>query len=204
MMRAMVLEFQDDPNTYNIEDQYMFGDAFLVAPIYQPSNKRTVYLPKGKWFDYWTGKEYEGPTILYIEPPLDMLPLYVKADSIIPMGPDMSYVGEKPFDPITLDIWLCSEAEFTTYDDEEVVRCSVKKEENKIVLKLDPSKKKYIAKFNKTGCPIKVSLNGADMIRLTSYREFEKSESGWYFDPSSIVCVKFNGQGNRIRLILQI
>jgi len=203
MIRAMVLEFQDDPNTYNIEDQYMFGDAFLVAPIYQPSNKRTVYLPKGKWFDYWTGKEYEGPTILYIEPPLDMLPLYVKADSIIPMGPDMSYVGEKPFDPITLDIWLCSEAEFTIYDDEEVVRCSVKKEENKIVLELDPSRKKYIAKFNKTGCPIKVSLNGVDMIRLTSYREFEKSESGWYFDPSSIVYVKFNGQGSKIRLILQ-
>jgi alpha-D-xyloside xylohydrolase len=203
IMRAMVLEFQEDPNTYNIEDQYMFGDAFLVAPVYQPTNKRTVYLPKGKWFDYWTGKEYEGPATLYIEPSLDTIPLYVKADSIIPMGPDMSYVGEKPFNPITLDIWLCSEAEFIIYDDDEIVRCIAKKKEDKITLDLDASRKTYIAKFNKTGCPIRVTLNGVNLPRFSSYTELNRSEFGWYFDSSFIVYVKFNALGSRSNLIIQ-
>ncbi len=63
MMRAMVLEFQDDPSTHNIQDQYMFGDAFLVAPVYTPVNKRTVYLPEGTWYDYETGTEYHRPEV---------------------------------------------------------------------------------------------------------------------------------------------
>ena len=82
MVRAMVLEFQDDPNTYSMEDQYMFGDAFLVAPVYTPVNRRTVYLPEGRWSDYWTGEEHEGPTTLRVEPPLEVMPVYVKSDSI--------------------------------------------------------------------------------------------------------------------------
>ena len=96
MIRAMVLEFQDDPSTHNLQDQYMFGDAFLVAPVYKPVSKRTVYLPEGTWHDYETGKEYTGPTTLHIEPPLENLPLYVRENSIIPMGPDIAYIGEKP------------------------------------------------------------------------------------------------------------
>jgi len=203
MMRAMVLEFQDDPATFDMEDQYMFGQEFLVAPVCHPVNKRTVYLPKGTWFDYWTGKEYEGPTTLYIEPPIEVLPLYVRADSIIPMGPDMRYVDEKPFNPITLDIWLRSEAEFTLYDDDEMVRCRAKKGEDKIILDVDASKKTYIAKFNKTGCPVKVSLNSVDMPRLSSCAEFDRAEIGWYFDPSFVVYVKFNTLGSRNKLMLQ-
>jgi len=203
MMRAMILDFQDDPNTHNIEDQYMFGDAFLVAPVCQRTNKRTVYLPKGTWFDYWTCKEYDGPTLLNIEPALDVLPLYVRGDSIIPMGPDMSYVGEKSFNPVTLDVWLCSEADFTLYDDHEIVRCCAKKKEDKIFLDLDASEKKYMAKFNKTGCPIKVSLNGVDVPQLLSHEELKKSEFGWHFDPSFVVYVKFNALGSRSRLVLQ-
>ena len=100
----------------------MFGDALLVAPVYKPENNRTVYLPEGKWYDYETGKEYGGPQTLRIEPSLDLLPLYVKENSILPMGPEMVYVGQKPFDPITLDIWLSSEAECTLYDDDEKAR----------------------------------------------------------------------------------
>jgi len=203
MMRAMVLDFQDDPNAHNIDDQYMFGDVLLVAPVCTPVNRRAVYLPKGTWFDYWTGKEYEGPKVLHIEPPLEVLPLYVRGDSIIPMGPDMAYVGEKPFNPITLDIRLCSGAETTLYDDDEMVECRARRKEDQIVLDVSASKKTYIAKFNKTGCPIKVTLNGVNMPRLISSAELEKSEYGWYFDTSFVVCAKFNGLGGRSKLILQ-
>ncbi|MBC7090556.1 MAG: glycoside hydrolase family 31 protein [Nitrososphaeria archaeon] len=202
LMRAMILEFQEDPNCYNIEDQYVFGDSFLVAPVCSPSGKRSIYLPKGIWFDYWTGKEYEGPAILSLNVPIDVLPLYVKGDSIIPMGPDMSYVGEKPFNPITLDIWLCSEAETILYDDDEIVNCRAKKKEDKILLEIGASNKTYIVKFNKTSCPLEVSLNNVNLPKAANYNEFEKSKRCWYFDNSFIVYIKFDALGitNKVKL----
>jgi len=136
-------------------------------------------------------------------PVLSATASYVRGDSIIPMGPEMSYVGEKPFNPITLDIWLCSEAECTLYDDDEIVRCRARKTEGKIILDLDASQKTYIVKFNKTGCPTKVVLNGVDVQRLRSYEELERAECGWYFDPSFTVYVKFDALGSRSRLVLQ-
>ena len=208
MMRAMALEFEDDPNTYTMEDQYMFGDAFLVAPVYGPINRRTVYLPEGTWYDYDTGKEHTGPNILHIEPPLEVLPLYVRADSIIPMGPDMAYVGEKPFNPITLDIRLTTDAEFTIYDDderahtEEIVRFRANKKVGQTVLDVSASTKTYIAKFNGTGNPAGVILNGMDVPRVSSLAALEKADLGWYFDPSLVVYAKFNALGRNNTLLL--
>jgi len=203
LMRAMVLEFQEDPNCYNIEDEYMFGDSLLVAPVCYPSGKRSVYLPRGVWFDYWTGKEYEGPMLLFLEVPIDIIPLYVRADSIIPTGPDMSYVNEKPFNPIMLDIWIRSQAQTIIYDDDEIVRCLAKREENKILLELSSSKKTYIAKFNKINCPLKVSLNGFSLPKVANYSEFERLKHSWYINSSSTVYVKFDAIHNVNKIELQ-
>jgi alpha-D-xyloside xylohydrolase len=209
MMRAMVLEFQDDPSTHNLQDQYMFGDAFLVAPVHKPVNKRTVYLPAGKWYDYETGKEYTGPNTFHVEPPLEVLPVYVRENSIIPMGPEMVFVGEKSFNPITLDVWLSSEAECVLYDDderahtEEIVNCQASKKANQIVLKMGASGKTYIAKFNKTSRPKNVSLNGKDVPHLASVQALDGAELGWYFDRSSLVYAKFNLSGKAGDLVLR-
>ena len=204
MMRAMVLEFQNDPNTYSMEDQYMFGDAFLVAPVYTPINRRTVYLPEGRWFDYWTGEEHKGPTTLHIEPPLEVLPLYVRGESIIPMGPDMAYVGEKPFDPITLDVRLLSDVEFTLYDDDEVVECRARRKEDRVVVEVSASKRTYVVKLHRTGTPTSVKLNGVELPRMPSAVELETSEHGWYFAPTFVVYAKFKGLGGRSELVLRV
>ena len=203
MMRAMVLEFQDDPNTYSMEDQYMFGDAFLVAPVYTPVNKRTVYLPEGTWFDYWTAREYQGPITLQVQPPLEVLPLYIRGNSIIPMGPDMSYIGEKPFDPITLDVWLCSEGECTIYDDDQIVQCHARRKGDMIVVDMSASNETYVVKLNRTDTPASVKLNGVELPRMTSAVELETSEHGWYFAPTFVVYAKFKGPGGRCELVLQ-
>ncbi len=203
MMRAMVLEFQDDPNTYSMEDQYMFGDAFLVAPVYTPVNRRTVYLPEGRWFDYWTAKEYEGPITLQVQPPLEVLPLYIKGDSIIPMGPDMNYVGEKTFNPITLDVWLCSEGECTIYDDDQIVQCRARRKEDRVVVDVSASERTYVVKLNRTGTPASVKLNGVELPRMASTVELEASEHGWYFAPTFVVYAKFKGLGGRCELVLR-
>jgi alpha-D-xyloside xylohydrolase len=209
MMRAMVLEFQNDPSTHNLQDQYMFGDAFLVAPVHSPINKRTVYLPEGTWYDYETGKEYRGPDYLHVDPSLDVLPLYVREDSIIPMGPDMSYIGEKPFNPITLDIRLSTNAECVLYDDDEqartqeIVKCQASRKGNQITLNMGASAKTYIAKFNRTSRPKHVSLSGKDVPHLASQQALERAELGWYFDPSSVIYAKFSGSVSGTELLIR-
>jgi alpha-glucosidase (family GH31 glycosyl hydrolase) len=208
-MRAMVLEFQDDPSTHNLQDQYMFGDALLVAPVYKPVNSRNVYLPAGTWYEYETGKEFTGPTTLHIEPPLEVLPLYIRENSIIPMGPEIGYIGEKPFSPITLDIWLSTEAECTLYDDderahtEEIVKCDAGKKGNQTTLNVGASGKTYIAKFNKTSRPKHVTLNTKDLPHVASLLDLEKAERGWYFDTSSVVYAKVQPAGNGSELVLR-
>jgi alpha-D-xyloside xylohydrolase len=209
IMRAMVLEFQDDPSTHNLQDQYMFGDALLVAPVYKPVNIRNVYLPAGTWYEYETGKEFAGPTTLQIEPPLEVLPLYIRENSIIPMGPEIDYIGEKPFSPITLDIWLSTEAECTLYDDderahtEEIVKCHASKRGNQTKLNVGASGKTYIAKFNKTSRPKHATLNAKDLPHVASLSDLEKADMGWYFDPSSVVYAKFQPAGNGSELVLR-
>jgi alpha-D-xyloside xylohydrolase len=104
MARALVVEYQDDPNTWNIGDQWLLGDALLVAPIFDESNRRAVYLPAGVWTDWWTGERLSGGRWIAVTADLETLPLFVREGGIIPLGPAMNYVDEKPVDKITLRI----------------------------------------------------------------------------------------------------
>jgi hypothetical protein len=84
MMQAMGFAFPDDPSASEIEDEYIFGEEFLVAPVYTDDNRRDVYLPAGRrWFDYWTGTEYAGGQTLSYDAPLDVLPLLVRDSSVV-------------------------------------------------------------------------------------------------------------------------
>jgi len=119
--RPLMLNYQDDPNTYNLDDEFMIGDDLLVAPIVKPDvTARLVYLPKGVWYDYWTNKRYAGGTMIRMEAPLEFVPMFVRGGAIIPTGPQMNHVGEKPFDPITFAIYPDEKGFATTtlYEDD--------------------------------------------------------------------------------------
>lgn len=106
IMRALVLADQDDPNVYDIGDQYMLGDDLMVCPVTEKGARtRVVYLPEGTWYDYWTGAQYAGKRYLTVSCPLDQIPLFVRAGAMIPTQPVMQYVGEKPVDTITWDVY---------------------------------------------------------------------------------------------------
>jgi alpha-glucosidase len=106
VFRPLVLNYQDDASTYNLDDEFMIGDDLLVAPIVKPDvTSRLVYLPKGIWYDFWTNQKYEGGTMVRVDAPLETVPMFVRGGAIIPFGPEMKYVGEKPFDPITFSIY---------------------------------------------------------------------------------------------------
>ncbi|HTQ49486.1 MAG TPA: TIM-barrel domain-containing protein [Candidatus Acidoferrales bacterium] len=121
IMRALVMDFPADTNVFNLDDEYLFGPALLVNPVttYQ-ARTRAVYLPAtaGGWYDFWSGEWLNGAQTISAPAPYDAIPIYVRAGSIIPTGPDLQYTGEKPADPITLHIYAGADGRFTLYEDD--------------------------------------------------------------------------------------
>ncbi|MCL6217546.1 TIM-barrel domain-containing protein [Zunongwangia pacifica] len=131
LMRALVMDFPKDEKVLDLNDQYMFGHSFLVAPVcksmytedkkenFQKEGYRKVYLPKGtEWFDYWTGERFSGGQTINKKAPIDVLPLYIKAGSIVPVGPKVDYAEEKDWSNLQINIYPGTDAEFTLYEDE--------------------------------------------------------------------------------------
>ncbi|WP_374459377.1 TIM-barrel domain-containing protein [Chryseobacterium taeanense] len=152
-LRALSMDFSSDQKTWNINNEYLFGKSFLVAPILNPQytpekfiktdenegwdkknetkenslsnidftqNKTVkVYLPAGSdWFDFWTNEKHKGGQEIEKSVNLQSIPLYVKAGSIIPFGPDVQYATEKKWDNLTVKIYLGTDADFVLYEDE--------------------------------------------------------------------------------------
>ncbi|MGH7238108.1 MAG: DUF5110 domain-containing protein, partial [Candidatus Saccharimonadales bacterium] len=120
IMRALAFDFRKDPHVYGIPDQYMFGPAFLVNPVTGAGEKtRNVYLPAGtKWYNFWTGDVLAGGQTINAPAPVNIMPLYVKAGSIIPLGPQIEYANQKPNDNIDLRIYPGADGSFKFYEDE--------------------------------------------------------------------------------------
>ncbi|HTQ08858.1 MAG TPA: TIM-barrel domain-containing protein [Fimbriimonadaceae bacterium] len=119
ILRGLPMDFRTDPKVLDISDQFMFGPAFLVCPVIQPhAAERTCYLPKAaNWVDFWAGERLAGGRDPGIDAPLDRMPLFVRAGSIVPMGPDEQYATEKPDDPIELRIYPGANGHFRLYED---------------------------------------------------------------------------------------
>jgi alpha-D-xyloside xylohydrolase len=139
MMRALVMDFPADKQALDINDEFMFGKSLLVNPVTQPMyskiqvqgkdsvkvedfstvKTKDVYLPKGSdWYDFWTGEKFIGGQIQKKETPLDIIPLYVKAGSVLPIGPKVQYATEKKWDNLEIRIYEGANGAFTLYEDE--------------------------------------------------------------------------------------
>jgi alpha-D-xyloside xylohydrolase len=119
IMRPLVMDFREDIRAQNIGDQFLFGPAILVNPVTEPgATTRHLYLPNAKWYDFWTGATVQGGRALDAPSPIDRTPLFVRAGSILPLGPDIQYAAEKSADPIELRIYRGANGSFTLYEDE--------------------------------------------------------------------------------------
>jgi alpha-D-xyloside xylohydrolase len=139
MTRALVMDFTKDKQALDINDQYMFGKSILVCPVtksmYSKENsndKNTprvedfsviknedVYLPNGtEWYDFWTGEKYKGGQTINKAAPIDIIPLYVKAGSILPLGPNVQYATEKKWDNLEIRVYEGGDGKFVLYEDE--------------------------------------------------------------------------------------
>jgi len=118
ILRPLLYHFPNDPKTYTLYDQVLLGASLMAAPIYRPGvEHRSVYLPAGTWYDWWSGDRYEGPIHILAHAPLEKMPLYVRSGAIIPMQPVMQYVDEYPLDELRLRVW-CGNNQYKFFEDD--------------------------------------------------------------------------------------
>lgn len=120
MLRGLVMDFRADSNVREITDQFMFGPAILVCPVTtKGARRRTVYLPRGThWFDFWTGRTVPGGQNIRADAPIDSLPLFIRAGSIIPMGTVAQNAGPSADDVVELRVYTSENGAFDLYEDQ--------------------------------------------------------------------------------------
>jgi alpha-glucosidase (family GH31 glycosyl hydrolase) len=119
IMRALWLHFPDDPKAVECGDEYMWGRSILVAPVVENgATTRRIYLPRGTWSDFWTGEPVEGGREIDRPVDLETIPLYVRAGSILPLGPVKQFTGERVDEPLSVSIYPGADASFLLYEDD--------------------------------------------------------------------------------------
>ncbi|MGH9490256.1 MAG: glycoside hydrolase family 31 protein [Terriglobales bacterium] len=119
IMRPLVMAFPRDRIADTTGNQFLFGPFLMVAPVTRPDvSQWPVYLPKATWYDFWTGQALQGGRYVYRATPLGTEPLYVRAGAILPLGPNLQYAMQKPWNPIELRVYRGANGHFTLYNDD--------------------------------------------------------------------------------------
>ncbi|MBI5476963.1 MAG: glycoside hydrolase family 31 protein [Ignavibacteriales bacterium] len=119
IIRPLFFDYPEDQDTYWRDKEFLFGDAFLVAPVlWEGAIKREVRLPEGEWYNYWTDEKIVGPKYVTIEAPISKIPLFVKAGSIIPTQQVVQFSDQEPINPLTIDIYPAIQSASILYEDD--------------------------------------------------------------------------------------
>jgi alpha-glucosidase len=196
LVRPLALEFPDDPQSVaTLGDEYLFGRELLVAPVlFEGQTNRRVYFPPGNWIDWDYGCEYAGGREWVVAAPPNRIPVAVRAGAIIPLAPAMKNTGEKPWDPLTLEVFPCGRSSFTLYHDDgatfayrqgeyTVTHLAAEATGDSVRLIIDESNKRfapsvYRVRFHLGRTPSSVRLAGAAAQRTTA-EEVAAGEWSW-------------------------
>jgi alpha-glucosidase len=218
LIRPLLLNYQEDESTLDLDDEFMVGRDLLVAPVLKPDlTERLVYLPQGTWFDYWTGKKYTGGTMIRADAPLETVPMFVRGGAIIPMGPEMNYTGEKPSDPLSFMIYgdEKGEAHSTLYEDDGTSpaykqgafrRTSVNVSSSNGATQVNlsapegtynPGRRNLLFVFNSNASARQVSLDGKALNATTRTAQ----GNGWYREGNHLtVRIEDDGRAHQIQI----
>ncbi|PYN32492.1 MAG: alpha-xylosidase [Candidatus Rokuibacteriota bacterium] len=197
LMRPMVMEFPDDPAGYAFDLQYCLGRELLVSPVVREDGVVTTYLPRGKWTDWWNGAVHEGPTTLRRQVPLEELPLYVRDESLVVLGPERSHVGERPADPLTVEVFVTNEGAFTLRGDAGTVALRCRRRANEVTFEAGATPATFVLRLRQGLTVRSISADGLPIPRL-DVAALERSAAGWTVD-DRVVVVKARAQRIEIR-----
>ena len=217
IMRPMFLNFQNDDECYStgVQYQFMIGENLLVAPVVSENeNFKKLYLPEGKWLDWWNSKVYEGKQWIIVEAPMDRIPLFIREGGIIPLQEKQNYVGEKNISLIKFKIFPAQNSEYDLYEDDGI---STNYENgdfsiNKIIVQkgeksIDINVKKFSGKYDEHFESFLFDIYDADSVKsvisdrrniqdFQSSDDLTKEDEGVYFDIKNkllTVKVKYTG-----------
>jgi alpha-D-xyloside xylohydrolase len=217
IIRPLVLLHQDDSETYSIKHTYYFGNEFLVAPVIKPTNagqvtQRTLYLPEGNWFDFWTQEQHAGKqNITWTNRNQQQFPLFVREGAIVPLllnVPqtlcDANYVNSA--DIITMDdglhflIYPGGDSSFTVYDG-TTVQCQTSGGARSVTLTSVP-RQIMLQIFGDE--PGRIQRDGVVLNKFATRPEFDVADVGWHYDTASqFSFVKFQHLGGPIQIVIE-
>jgi alpha-glucosidase len=178
MIRSMAFMFPELNSFYRIDDQFFCGDHLLVAPILREgATERTVTLPEGIWYDYWTGEAHEGGKVIQVSASLDQIPVFARAGAAIPLWPVQQHVGEDPIDELTLRCFAGSTGSVLFEDDGMTPTTSGRYSHRLSHIALDLSTQKGIFRLNRV-------LN--EGIYVPSYSSTNLEIFGLKAEPASV------------------
>ncbi|GGB18011.1 hypothetical protein GCM10011492_04830 [Flexivirga endophytica] len=212
--RPLYLDYPDDPNTWGDKAKYEFlaGDDFLVAPVYSDTSVRDgIYLPKGEWVDYWTGRVYQGgQTLNGYKAPLDTLPLFVKAGAVVPQFPEgtVDWAAGKKAGQLDLDVYPSGTTSFTNYEDDGRSQAAAKGES--ATQRFDvtapttgrgpvevgigalsgsydgkPTTRHYRLTVHTDTAPDAVTAGKTTLAERDSVKSLDAADSGWFYEEST-------------------
>jgi alpha-glucosidase len=177
ILRPIILQEQDELTNHYRQDEFTYGDKLLICPVLEPGQKsRSVYLPKGKWFNFWSNEVVEGGKEVVVLTPLDSIPVFVKAGSVIPEYPVMQYVGEKEIEEVKLNVYYSNtEANSFLFEDYGETFAY----EQDIYLE-----KKFVVKGKEGKLTITQSMEG---LYTPRYENYDFNIVGLPFKPSHVI-----------------
>ncbi|MGH9347635.1 MAG: glycoside hydrolase family 31 protein [Vicinamibacterales bacterium] len=207
-MRPLVLEFPDDPRTWGLEDQFMFGDDLLVAPaLHEAQREREVYLPTGDWYDYWTGRRYEGGASARLAVTLESIPLFARGGAFVFRQPVVQHTGEMPGQPLDVRVFPAASSQAVLYEDDgetlafekgQSMRRRFRQARNDAGVTIDvdapegayrPAARSLVLSTRWDGEPRRVTSGAAALTRYTP-QELAAQASGWTMEAGGHVIVK--------------
>lgn len=226
VMRALLLEFPDDPTAVGAEDEFLLGDDLLVTPVVKDGEiSRSVYLPKGEWFDFWSPRAYHGPAHIEVDAPLDRIPLFVRGGAVIPTQQVVEYSDQTPIDPLTLVVYPQGNSSREFYEDDGLTynylrgvylkqTFTVKVDHNGIIVTTSARRGSYqppprhleIQIHGEQCAPREVDLGATALPKADTLDGLKQASSAWYYDPASrstIIRTFDNPQGVTARLMNQ-
>jgi alpha-D-xyloside xylohydrolase len=181
IMRALALEYPHDPALATLDLEYLFGSDLLVAPIYDSTGRRAVVFPPGKWVDFWTHEVLVGPRTCEVGVPLDRVPLFVRADALVPTMEPVERLTDAPWDPVVFDAYLLERGRSTLRDTDGKTDVSAALEESTLRVELSGAKRRVGLRV----LPVaqrtveSVLLNGEPLTRVQSLTLGDHSPTGW-------------------------
>ena len=147
VVRPLALEYPDDPVAPAVDYEFLLGPNLLVVPVMNDEGRCLVYLPPGAWYDWWSGERLEGPRHLRLVAPLERLPLYVRGESLLVTAPEMDFVGQREWRPLTVDVRVSDRAEATVWSPDQPLTVEAERLDVEMRLKVSGPPWDYLVRF---------------------------------------------------------